>query len=85
MKSFTIHKLDAEAATRLEQRARQERTSINKTAKKLLREALGVGDPTLRDHRDDFVEFLGTWTEEDAAEFAEAVRVFDEIDMESWT
>jgi len=85
MKSFTIHKLDAEAAARLEQRARQERTSINKTAKKLLREALGVGDPALRDHRDDFVEFLGTWTEEDAAEFAEAVRVFDEIDMESWT
>ncbi len=38
MKSFTIHKLDAEAAARLEQRARQERMSINKTAKKLLRQ-----------------------------------------------
>ena len=84
MKSFTIHKLDAEAAARLEQRARQERMSINKTAKKLLREALGVGDPALRDHRDDFVEFLGTWTEEEAAEFEEAVRVFNEIDAEAW-
>ena len=84
MKSFTIHKLDSEAATRLEQRARLERMSINKTAKKLLREALGVGDPALRDHRDDFVEFLGTWSDEEAAEFDEAVRVFDEIDEEAW-
>ena len=84
MKSFTIHKLDAEAAARLEQRARQERTSINKMAKKLLREALGVGDPELRDHREDFLEFLGTWTEEEAAELEEAVRVFDEIDAEAW-
>jgi len=58
MKSFTIHKLDAEAAARLEQRARQE--------------------------RDDFVEFFGTWTEEEATEFEEAVRVFDEIDAEGW-
>ena len=84
MKSFTIHKLDAEAAARLEQRAREERMSVNKTAKKLLREALGVGDPAVRDHRDDFVEFLGTWTEEEAEEFGEAVRVFDEIDAEGW-
>ena len=84
MKSFTIHKLDDETGARLEELARREQASINKTAKKLLRKALGVGDSSVADRRKNFEKFLGTWTEEEAAEFEEAVRVFDEIDEESW-
>ncbi len=84
MKSFTIHKLEDETYARLEELARQEQTSINKTAKKLLRRALGVEDSSVAERRKRFEKFLGTWTEEEAAEFEKAVRVFDEIDEESW-
>ena len=38
----------------------------------------------MAERRKHFEEFFGTWTEEEAAEFEEAVRVFDEIDEESW-
>ncbi len=84
MKSFTIHKLEDEVYEKLEELARREQTSINKTAKKLLRGALGVEDTSVAERRKRFEKFLGTWTEEEAAEFEEAVRVFDEIDEESW-
>ena len=84
MKSFTIHKLDDETGKRLEERARREGASINQTAKKVLREGLGVGDEVVAERRRRFEKFLGTWTEERATEFEAAVRVFDEIDEESW-
>ena len=84
MKSFTIHKLEDETYARLEDLARQERTSINKTAKKLLRRVLGVEDEGAGERRRRFERFLGTWTEAQAAEFEEAVQVFGEIDEESW-
>lgn len=84
MKSFTIHKLDDETYARIEDLARREQTSINKTAKKLLRKALGVDNERVAERRKRFEKFHGTWTEEQAAEFEEAVRVFDEIDEDSW-
>jgi len=84
MKSFTIHKLEDETYEMLEELARREHTSINKTAKKLLRRALGVEDSSVAERRKRFEKFLRTWTKEEAAEFEEAVRVFDEIDEESW-
>lgn len=84
MKSFTIHKLEDETYTRIEELAQREGTSINKTAKKLLRKALGIENESVAERRKRFEKFLGTWTEEQGAEFEEAVRVFDEIDEESW-
>lgn len=84
MKSFTIHKLEGETYTRIEELAQREGTSINKTAKKLLRKALGIENESVAERRKRFERFFGTWTEEQAAEFEEAVRVFDEIDEESW-
>lgn len=84
MKSFTVHKLDDETAGRLEEKARREGTSVNKMAKKLLRQALGMGDRPGPDRRADFAGFLGTWSEQDAAELEEAVRVFEQIDDEAW-
>lgn len=84
MKSFTIHKLEGETYARIEELAQREGTSINKTAKKLLRKALGIENESVAERRKRFAKFLGTWTEEQGAEFEEAVRVFDEIDEESW-
>ena len=84
MKSFTIHKLDDETGERLEKLARRERASINQTAKKLRRAALGVEGASAAERRRDFEEFFGDWTEDEAAEFDEAVRVFEAIDEDSW-
>ncbi len=50
MKSFTIHKLEDEVYEKLEELARRERMSINKTAKKLLRKALGVGESSVAEN-----------------------------------
>jgi hypothetical protein len=35
-------------------------------------------------HRDDFIEFLGVWSEEEAKAFEEAIRDLERIDPEDW-
>jgi hypothetical protein len=36
------------------------------------------------DHREDFAEFCGAWSEADAAEFDENTKDFREIDPRDW-
>lgn len=83
MKSITIHKLDDATEARLVARAREEGVSLNQLVKRLLRESLGVNGAA-PDHRGDFAGFCGRWSEQEAAEFDQAVASFDEIDEEVW-
>jgi hypothetical protein len=63
MKSITIHKLDEALARVLEERARREGVSINRLVKRLLRSALGLEKEPEPDHRGDFLDLFGTWSE----------------------
>lgn len=85
MKSITIHALDDELARRIEEKARTEGVSQNKTIKKLLREALGLTSEQVRDRREAFQELFGCWTKTEAREFEHAIKDFERIDAEDWT
>jgi hypothetical protein len=63
MKSITIHKLDEALARELEEQARREGMSINRLVKKLLRRALGLEKEPEPDHKEDFLDLFGTWSE----------------------
>ena len=84
MKSITIHALDDDLAQRIEDKARLEGLSLNKMIKKLLREALGLVPQDVRDRREEFMDLFGSWTDEDAREFKEAVKDFERIDPGDW-
>ncbi|MFQ5742205.1 MAG: ribbon-helix-helix protein, CopG family [Acidobacteriota bacterium] len=84
MKSFTIHNLDDETAKLLDERARRENSSINRAVKRLLRSALGLDDRPPTDHRAEFMDLFGTWTDGEAATFDEAIRALRSVERDDW-
>jgi len=84
MSTLTIHALDPEVEKRIRGKARKERKSLNQTLKELLSESVGKPVSSPVDHRSDFAEFAGVWSERDRQEFEAAAVDFEQIDMEDW-
>jgi hypothetical protein len=84
MKSITIHGLDDSLEAMIQEKARKEGMSVNKTVKMLLRQALGLAPGGNGDKKADFTEFCGVWTEADAAEFERTTKDFREVDLGDW-
>ncbi len=83
MKSITIHKLDNRLAAEIRREADRQGMSMNQVIKKRLAEAFGLaGAP--RDDRNDFAEFCGKWSAQQAEAFERATEEFERIDPEPW-
>ncbi len=82
-KSITIHGLDEETEKLLSERAKSAGTSVNKVVKELLSRALGTGKDK-KDHREEFLDLFGVWTEADERQFEEAVRDLEAVRAEDW-
>ena len=83
MKSITLHRLDDDLETRLSEVAAKRGLSLNQLIKNLLRERLGLDQPPTN-HREDFEEFCGQWSDAEAKAFEKAVSDFATIDEEIW-
>ncbi len=83
MKSITIHGLDNATDNLIREKAKKDGLSLNKTMKKLLRKALGLNENG-KDHRDDFVEFLGKWSNSDVIEFQKQTKDLSEVNIGDW-
>ena len=83
MNSMSLHGVDERLAKSLRDVARQEGTSINQAAKRLLQQALGL-DGTARDRRSDFADLFGAWSAKDLAEFQRATSDLRKVDKEDW-
>lgn len=84
MKSITIHGLDDELDKEIREKAKTQGMSLNKTIKKLLKKALGLRSPTEADHKEEFKELFGVWSEEDFREFTESSNNFKTVDPGDW-
>ena len=84
MKSITLHKIDGPLAELIKAKAKSEGLSMNKTVQKILEESLGVKPRSGKDHRKDFEEFCGMWSNSDLAEFKQKTEGLDTIDAEDW-
>ncbi len=73
VKSITIHKIDHDLEKRLTELAQESGLSLNQLVKNLLRERLGLESVTVADHRSEFAEFCGQWTQEEADQFNQSV------------
>ncbi len=84
MKSITIHDLDESTEGLIEEKARKEGLSLNKTVKMLLRQALGLEEPRNGDRKADFAEFSGVWSKADEREFEKKTKDLRKVDPRDW-
>ncbi len=83
MKSITIHGIDKEMEKLINERAKSAGTSVNKVVKELLAKALGINKDK-KDHRDEFVDLFGIWTDNDEKQFLEAAKDLEVVHSEDW-
>ena len=85
MTILSVRGLDEEVLKALKSRSQDEDTSVNAVVVRLLREGVGVapGKRKAVVHH-DLDELAGTWSEDDAAAFAQATQAFAEIDPALW-
>ncbi len=86
MKQLTIRGFDQELEQRIRGLARMEGLSLNQAALRLLRKGAGIGQ---QKDREDVVgssldHLIGTWSDEEAKMFMEAVEDFEKIDVSLW-
>lgn len=85
MKSITIHNLDDALAETIARRAETKGISMNAAIKRILSDALGIGDAGEGDRpRRGYLRFAHLWTEEDLAEFRKATADLEKIDPADW-
>jgi hypothetical protein len=84
MKSITIHGLDGKLYERIKEKAKRQGLSLNKTIKNLLEKSLGIKNHDGTNHREDFIEFCGVWTEAESKEFAGVIEDFEKINPGDW-
>ena len=82
MSYITLRQIPAAIEKQLRSLARQTGTSLNKTVIGLLARALGMADGTPRAR--ELSDLAGTWSEEEAREFEENTRAFEQIDEDIW-
>lgn len=83
MKAITIRNLPPALAEVIEKKAKEDRTSLNQTAIKLMEKGAGLAKPAGPPYR-DLDWFCGSWTKEEADEFDAALAVTRKIDPELW-
>jgi hypothetical protein len=85
MRQITLRIDDPAMEKMLRRKAKDEGKSLNKVALELIRTGAGHGGRIKNPPRGaSLSEFAGVWTEQEAKEFEEAIRIFEEIDGEMW-
>jgi plasmid stability protein len=79
---LTIRNLPPEIEEAIRRRARERHISINQSITELLSEAMGI--PNSAEKQRDLSDLAGTWSDEEAREFEEALRLQRGIDEEIW-
>ncbi len=84
MKSITIHGLDKEMETLIKAKANANQTSLNKTIKRLLEEALGIKPKSENLHQNDFADLFGIWSKSEKNAFDKSVNDIRKINETDW-
>ncbi len=83
MKSITVHKLDEGLVREIEKRANEQSTSLNRTIKQLLRQALGLGSD--KKPAVDFSDLCGVWTAAELKQFEENTADLNRVQAGDWS
>jgi hypothetical protein len=86
MRQMTIRGYDSRLELEIRRVARAEGISLNQAALRLLRRGAGIADSDQRPGAigDGLDRFIGTWSDEEAAELMRAVEDFERADEALW-
>lgn len=84
MRSITIHNIETPVIERIEEQAKRQGTSLNKTIKSLLKTSVGITDNTLKERRAEFLDLFGAWSKKDEKDFVQKTKIFEKIDKKDW-
>jgi len=86
LKQLTLRGFDPTLERRLRLEARNEGTSLNQAALRMLRRGAGLGDERTAPNAGGSAldHLIGTWSEADARTLREATAVFNRVDEEFW-
>ena len=82
---ITLRNIPPDVARHIEERSAQSGLSLNKTVIAILEDGLGLSDAGRpRARHNDFDEFCGIWSKEEADEFDRLLAEQRQIDPEMW-
>lgn len=81
---MTIRGIGPELGNTIKTKASLEDLSVNQWILKALRQSAGLGDKRLFRKYDDLDSLAGGWSRQEAEEFLDTLRFFEEIDDEVW-
>lgn len=84
MSSITIHSIDNTTDILIREKAKKEGKSLNKTIQGLLKKSLGLEALDENDRKKYFLDLFGAWNKNNAKEFANNIKMFEEIDPKDW-
>ena len=84
MGAITVRNLPPELARVIRQKAKKEKTSLNRTVISLLEKATGLVKPRTEEVHTDLDRFFGCISKQEADELAEAIREQRQIESKMW-
>jgi hypothetical protein len=84
MTTLTVHALDTTLSHKLKAYAVEQQKSLNQSVKELLAVALGITSPRKKDHRGEFIDLCGVWSDKEVREFQKNTACFSEIEEGMW-
>lgn len=84
MSTITLRGIDPQLAQTLKERARQENSSVNSLLLGIVKESLGLEKKQRRKQYNDLDHLAGTWSEQEASEFEQAISSFETVDENLW-
>ena len=84
MKAITLRNIPADLGRRIERRAKEKGSSMNKTVIQILEDALGTSRKRAVQLHHDLDHLAGSWSEDEAREFDEDLAAQRKIDPEPW-
>lgn len=84
MTAITVRNIPPELARVIRQKAKKEKTSLNRAVISLLEKAAGVGKPRTEEVHTDLDRFFGCMSKEEAQEIDRAIWEQRQIEPEMW-
>ena len=87
MASITLHNLDETLYKTIKQKAKLAGTSLNKTIKEILTNALGLSDSKTQQllKKEALMDLFGVWSDTEYKKFIENLKDFSVIDKQEWS
>ena len=85
VKTLTIRGIDEKLAGAIKKESKKRKSSINMTALKILKRAVGISEDPVFKKYDDLDQLAGTWTARAEKDFIKRTREFRKIDKEIWS